>query len=1097
MTSSKNVLLFRRRIEAAWEAARAQEPARGAVTSQQLDDIRAAIDAARAAHRDGVEDLRGLERMEVEGALATALARAAVAALAAGDDATAEQWLKDAEALSEEPDQREELAAARKAPERYRLLVHGRNRFAAGDEARARALWQELVDAGPDDVLGRAAAGELEAPRPYRGNQPELFRWNGIGLGFYGDRDAARDGSYVTTHCFSVFFVPLIPLAAYRVRVVDGGYQVLSKEPLSRFARLARVAVVVAAVLGLAGYATVSYLRDPDRLARQRFDAAITAKGDPEAALRRLDEALDGPDLARVDRERAERAGAAVVRHTAGFVPAPFTRDHVDHAARLVARYGALPERARGGVARDAVLTTLIGWADALQAPADADARLRLLRQALTIAERGDPARAASLTAQLTELRLAVAAARAADWPLDALAVLVEEPRTAATMARATEIIAGLVERPSLLDDAGPDLDAWLAVTAADDPLRKAVESQRTLAVAGRTQAEVEDVTTAQLAAMLAERPWDQAVAVRLAAEELHAGKPEAADSRLRGFGPPGLLTRDARFVLAQVAAARDQLDVADQLLSELVTSRLPRFLAASAALDEAARAVQERLAGQLDAGDVPDELRTKVEATSDEAARNELVRAWFADQMEADPAIAARRTTYLAYADLVPVAVAAGTIKLRRAQGLAGGERDAMLAEAERTFLAIRTQAEGQPAFHLALGEIYARLGKTAESDAELNALLARDEPALTSEVVQVYRNLGNRERAIQIATDAYAKAASPHREELASSLALMAVSDDEREGWLRKADQASPFIQTSLLEVEGRRLLRQGKREACARTFAAAATAHLNMRGNGSAGFNNAALAHQQRYVCSGDPDALRDAQAALEQAYRLSGEQPIVLSNLIDLLSFRGQLRVLGRRVDVRALRLDSGDVGYMLALLLDGSDRDEVLAELTADPELRRSRDLLRQYEVLAPSSLEPYSAQLAWAEDRRDPAAAAAVIARLDQAAVEADAARWSGRRRARSSVACLAKLAGDGDPLAETIRRSPAWPEVIALARSDRGRPGLDTVRLARMVDDPALAALAKAALDDRLLRLQYELYRRTASFSPEVSDGLALLDGR
>ncbi|HVK75605.1 MAG TPA: hypothetical protein VM734_19880 [Kofleriaceae bacterium] len=54
-----------------------------------------------------------------------------------------------------------------------------------------------------------------------------------------------------------------------------------------------------------------------------------------------------------------------------------------------------------------------------------------------------------------------------------------------------------------------------------------------------------------------------------------------------------------------------------------------------------------------------------------------------------------------------------------------------------------------------------------------------------------------------------------------------------------------------------------------------------------------------------------------------------------------------------------------------------------------------------------------------------------------------------------------------------------------------------DTVRLARMVDDPALAAQAKAALDDRLLRLTYELYRRTMPFSPEVSDGLALLDGR
>ncbi|HVK75606.1 MAG TPA: hypothetical protein VM734_19885 [Kofleriaceae bacterium] len=207
---------------------------------------------------------------------------------------------------------------------------------------------------------------------------------------------------------------------------------------------------------------------------------------------------------------------------------------------------------------------------------------------------------------------------------------------------------------------------------------------------------------------------------------------------------------------------------------------RLPRFLAAAAALDDAAGA------------DAP------------------------------------RRVTYLAYADVVPTAVAAGMIKLRRAQGLSGAERDAMLGEAERMFLSIRAHADGQAELHLALGEIYARLGKTAESDAELNGLLARNEPELTAKVAHVYRNLGNLERAIAIATDAFDHAASPHREQFASLLGLIVDDDDESERWFRKADQNDPFVRTSLLEIEGRRLLRQGKYDECAEKFAVAAAAY-----------------------------------------------------------------------------------------------------------------------------------------------------------------------------------------------------------------------------------------------------------------------------
>jgi tetratricopeptide (TPR) repeat protein len=69
-------------------------------------------------------------------------------------------------------------------------------------------------------------------------NAPRLFTLNSVGTGFWGKRDHdAATGSYVTTLCFVVLFLPLLPLSAYRViRGDDKRYNVLGKVPLSKMA---------------------------------------------------------------------------------------------------------------------------------------------------------------------------------------------------------------------------------------------------------------------------------------------------------------------------------------------------------------------------------------------------------------------------------------------------------------------------------------------------------------------------------------------------------------------------------------------------------------------------------------------------------------------------------------------------------------------------------------------------------------------------------------------------------------------------------------------------------------------------------------------
>lgn len=80
---------------------------------------------------------------------------------------------------------------------------------------------------------------------------PTLYTLNGIGATFYGQRDHDKEtNSYVTTHWFTILFVPIIPLAAYRVSSTGGNsYSIYGKVPLSAFLKKYRWAVLAAIVL--------------------------------------------------------------------------------------------------------------------------------------------------------------------------------------------------------------------------------------------------------------------------------------------------------------------------------------------------------------------------------------------------------------------------------------------------------------------------------------------------------------------------------------------------------------------------------------------------------------------------------------------------------------------------------------------------------------------------------------------------------------------------------------------------------------------------------------------------------------------------------
>jgi Tfp pilus assembly protein PilF len=155
--------------------------------------------------------------------------------------------------------------------------------------------------------------------KPIR-STPPMFRVNGCGVALYGARDHdARTGTYVTTHCISLLFIPVFALGAYRVANAEGGgYYILGKGRLSGFARFWNLLVVFALLAVGGGVGWHYYTSSPGYLARQKLaeadrlaeggelaraaalyrEVATRDTGESQRGVEKLKALLDGADRA-------------------------------------------------------------------------------------------------------------------------------------------------------------------------------------------------------------------------------------------------------------------------------------------------------------------------------------------------------------------------------------------------------------------------------------------------------------------------------------------------------------------------------------------------------------------------------------------------------------------------------------------------------------------------------------------------------------------------------------------------------------------------------------------------------------------------------
>lgn len=927
-----------------------------AAAAGDLAALRGSLDACSAELERVLDDMDDpAERESARAELADCHADAAALFAATGDASAAGQLLHRAVELGADRGLSAGWREAQADLDRFADLAYGRLLWRRGETALARPILKRVA-AGPGDRLADEARSILDGPVPLK-RPPSLFTLNGIGLTLVGKRDH-REGSYVATQCFSILFVPIVPIAAYRVMDAGGGsFYFLAREKLSALARRVRLLVPLALVLLVAGLSIDAYLDSTSRRIGQALDAAgqLERAGELDRALGAYDRAI-GEFFDEDHAADLRPAAAGIMRIAAARIATPAGAGSVEAIRRVVLRYQDLHPTLRSPDMTAALRGELIAWAEQIGGRdlAARRASLRVLELAAGAVSDADVGR------RVDRARTRLAAELAGERPIEALRQYAAVRDRRATTEPTAAILASFDPGSSLWLEAEKEVEGWLA-EAASHPAAAGVrghldEVRRRERDPGRAAVLGGDVAALSAAALA--NPRDHGVAVALARARRDAGELEDAITTLTALGEPGRMTAEAQAALGGIHADAGNLEEAERVLAGLITSELGAYQDAVSRYDRAASKTQASLIEKGQRGELPADVQAALTGASPEK-QQEIGSAWLRKELEQDPQLSRLAGEVTARSHVVPAALTLGMVRLQMAGAADGEARAKLLAGAEAAFLSVRSQAEGRPEFHLGLGQVYYRLGRPADGERELARVLAEKDAQLRLQVGHVYRDLGLDQRAIEVAEAIWNEADQPVKGAAAHLRSLLAYGEEEEETWLARADQRNPFVRRSLTSLRAERKLREGDAAGADQLFAEVADEYGEEAARDSTAANNAAVAEGRRFGCNGDLAHLEKAATYMAQAYRLQPESAIVAGNLVAAWRTLAINRALGAWLDVRGLRPDYRESMTLLSVMAEGPDRARLRARLRGDAAFQRSNDLMRQWQILAPQNVEAY------------------------------------------------------------------------------------------------------------------------------------------
>ena len=860
-------------------------------------------------------------------------------------------------------------------PDGFARLDHGRWLYGHERYADAEKVLTPLTTRERTPEIAQAARQVLGAPRAMT-SAPSMSTFNGIGTRLYGARDHWPNGSYVATLCFCVLFIPLVPIRAYRVWQEGDGWVFMGIVPLSPFAKMARWIAVAAIALGGVGIALGAHYGSDSYAASSMIDEARALEdgGDREAAIAKYLQVID--EYAHLT--DVSDASLGIVRASAAAVKEPATAASLDQIGRVA---NALPSYDNGS-AKEWLVERLLAWAEQIGAgeAASAQAQLAVLEMAMphdtaAVADKRNAAIVA-LADRLAKTRplMALTHYMGATPPQrdKALAIMKAFPqRSPSLWLEAKRHVAQLM--PERLSQAEQDLAAFEKLREADDEK--------------------------QIRALLDGDPQHQQAAAAVAMYERRDGNADEAIAVLEAIGPAGMMTTETHLILGSLYRDAGRLDKAEELLAPFVAERLTSFLQLSRQYNSAADAVAQRVITNAQAGKVPTALDEQLR-TANEERQGELIRAHIRSEIDRDPKLQALQLEMIEQQPVVAASLTLGMVKLARANTASGAERNKLLDEAEKAFLSMRGAAEGQPSYHLGLGEVYHRLGKTKEGDGELNMLLGRKDPQLSMEVAMVYRGLGKVSRAREILTEVQTSPAPDElRQAAAYMLSLVADNLDDKEKWLKASDASTIQVKASLIELRGARASQRGDKAAADKAYAESARLWESEATNNPVALNNAAVSWGSRYYATGKLSHLKTSAAKLDESLKLRPEAPLTILNLLETLIVVGMVDALGEHFKVDALSLDRSGANSLVWVILRGDDAEPMRATLAGQRDIRRAVELAKQLQVLAPHRQSGWSTEIDFLKWTRDEVGLERLQQRLAQGQ-KIDVSEVAAQRRA-------------------------------------------------------------------------------------------------
>ncbi|MBW2731768.1 MAG: hypothetical protein JRH20_05200 [Deltaproteobacteria bacterium] len=956
------------------------------------------------------------ERRHLAGAVVQVVESASALRFAAGRQSEGLRWLERVEPLARGTGEEELLAAARRDPEGFMRLSRAWWHLKADDHRRAKDLAQPIAKGG--GLFGEQAQQVLDAPRPIR-RAPGLGTLNGFGMSIYGNRDQRADGTFVTTRYLTGLFVPLMPLDAYRVANAEkqGTYYFIGKVPLGAVTKAWRLLVVLALVLVPTGLWAQSYLNSPERqlaLAFQEIkntEKSASTPAEKEAVLSRYEALLTKNPW--MSTRHLQPAAMSVVRLIAASVPEPLTHVELGKTHLAIKRYLALPDGARREGAAEHFVTKIAGWAKQLGGSRQSlEAAVDLLQRAQQLAEGTVPTALAGLKVQRNEIeyRMALALAKAG-WTLEAIRRLGALDERRSTLELGKLLAKANPKDAAIWLELAPILSVWgrkvgtyklVELPMTPKAAQAQVKAARVRAKDPARKELLQQKDTKVLQKALKATPLDQELAVVAATLLRQKGKAQAARASLEKLGHVGMLARPAQSLLGSLLVDGGELKRAEEILEIQLGARLPAFERSRRRYSEARQKRAAALVAQAKRR-IPIEIESELRVASKDK-QGDIFQRWLAKKLNGDAHLETLRSRFMVYGDVVPTALTLGTIKLRRAARTRGAARHLLLSRAERVFLAIQGEAAGIPSYHLGLGQVYYRLGKREAGAKEFAALLARKDAPLSLAVCTAYRDLGMVKEARQQTKVVYEAFDTPHKQGAAVLMALMARDDEEKETWLRRANNKDAYVRMLLLEVQARRLQKQNDRKGADRKLAEVVAFYKLTAKNTASSANNAALALQARFACTAKRAHLDEALKMLEHARRLEPDSALILTNLAEILSRRISIRTFEKFYPLSLLQRADVTAPTVLGWLLDGPRRMEVRRDIANNPDFRRVLEVSQQAEVLGPSRTSSYSVQSNWLSLVEDAKGLRALWERLERVKSLDVADRKAYRAKQRSGA---------------------------------------------------------------------------------------------